>query len=138
MIPALLALPAVEGVVGQVLGLLSPESSTSPSSTAPTPSFTPAFNKASTATVTPAPSTLIGPSGAMTSQSWSQMNPTDLQTWMNGLTGHHVHATDISGRTISGVVEAVQTSNGVPSLNVGGHLVSLSQLNQITWSPAIR
>lgn len=134
MIPAILAAPVVEGVLGQVIGMLAPQSSSSSSST-PTPSFTPALNKATTAAT---PSPIAGASGTMTSSDWSQMSPTDLQSWTKSLAGRHVHATDVSGRTISGIVEANQQTGGVPSLNVGGHLVSLSQLNQITWSPALR
>jgi hypothetical protein len=136
VIPAILAAPVVEGILGQVIGMLSPQSS---SSSAPTPSFTPALNKAATVgtpVVTPSP--IASASGTMTSSNWSQMSATDLQSWMKSLAGSHVHATDISGRTISGIVEASQQTGGTPSLNVGGHLVSLSQLNQITWSPAVR
>jgi hypothetical protein len=132
MIPAILAAPVVEGVLGSVIGLLSPHSSTS---SAPAPSFTPALNKATAAAM---PSPIAASSGTMTSEAWGQLSPTDLQSWMKSLAGRHVHATDVSGRTISGVVEASSQPGGVPSLNVGGHLVSLSQLNQITWSPAVR
>jgi hypothetical protein len=135
VIPAILAAPVVEGVLGQIIGMLAPQSS---SSSTPAPSFTPALNKAATAgtpVVTPSP--IAGTSGTMTSSNWSQMSATDLQSWMKSLAGSHVHATDISGRTISGIVEASQQTGGIPSLNVGGNLVSLSQLNQITWSPAV-
>lgn len=134
MIPALLAAPMVEGVVGSiagsVAGLFSPQSSAPASSAA----FNPYLEQARAA----ASSALFAtPSGSMTSNDWSQMSPADVQTWMKSLTGKHVHATDISGRTISGVVNGLTLNGGVPALNVGGHLVSLSQVNQITWSPAI-
>lgn len=134
MIPALLAAPVVEGVVGSiagsVAGLFSPQSS----APAPSASFNPYLEQAHAAA---SAAMFTAPSGSMTTNDWSQMSPTDVQTWMKSLTGKHVHATDISGRTVSGVVNGVTLNGGVPSLNVGGHLVSLSQVNQITWSPAI-
>ena len=142
MIPALLAAPLVQGVVGSIAGSVagtvqglfsSPSSSSSPASSA---AFNPYLERAGQA-ATSAPSPYAAPSGSMTSLDWSQMSPADVQSWMQSLTGKHVHATDISGRTVSGVVNGITQNGGVPTLNVGGHLVSLSQVNQITWSPAI-
>jgi hypothetical protein len=71
----------------------------------------------------------------MHADDWNQMSATDLQSWMNSLSGRHVDITDNAGQTISGVVSGVQLQ-GTPPLNVGGHLVSLSQLKQISWSPS--
>ncbi|HEX4140998.1 MAG TPA: hypothetical protein VHY09_11665 [Candidatus Methylacidiphilales bacterium] len=65
------------------------------------------------------------------------MSDTDVKSWVDGLPGRHVFATDISGRVYSGTVQAVETTAGTPALNIGGHLVSLSQLKQVSWSPAI-
>jgi hypothetical protein len=65
------------------------------------------------------------------------MGSADLSTWMKSLTGSHINATDVAGHTVSGVVSGVQQLGGALALNVGGHLVSLSQLQQISWSPAI-
>ena len=66
-----------------------------------------------------------------------QMSPTDTQTWAQSLVGKHVTATDSTGRTISGDVAGMQMLGNTLALNVGGHLVSLSQLKQITWSPSV-
>lgn len=141
MIPALLAAPMVEGVVGSVAGsvaggiqsLFSQPSAPAQSASS---SFNPYLERA-TQTASSSASSYNTPSGAMTSLDWSQMSPTDVQSWMKSLMGKYVHATDVSGRTVSGVVNGLTLNGGVPALNVGGHLVSLSQANQITWSPAI-
>jgi hypothetical protein len=142
VIPALLAAPMVQGIVGSVAGsiagtvesLFSQPSST-PASSA---SFNPYLERAGQgATTAYAPSPYSTPSGSLTTLDWSQMSPTDIQSWMQSLGGKFVRATDVSGRTVSGVVNGLVQNGGVPALNVGGHLVSLSQVNQITWSPAI-
>jgi hypothetical protein len=138
VIPAILAAPMVQGivgsvansVVGSVAGLFSPQSS----APAPSAAFNPYLERASAAA---SAATFDTPSGSMTSNDWSQMSPADVQSWMKSLAGKHIHATDISGRTVSGVVNGLTMNGGSPTLNVGGHLVSLSQVNQITWSPAI-
>ena len=78
------------------------------------------------------------PTGSMTPNDWSGMSSTDLHSWLLSLTGKHVHAVDVGGRTVSGIVQGASTMNGALGLNIGGHFVSLSNLNQVTWSPAIR
>jgi hypothetical protein len=136
MIPALLAAPGlIEGVAGAVGSLFSdPSSSPAPSTTTP-PNFAPYLKQAAAAATA---SVLNSPSGSMTPMDWNQMSSTDVSTWAKGLTGRHVNATDSHGHIVSGTVNGVTTNNGVTNLNIGGHLVSLSQLNQISWSPAVR
>ncbi len=134
MIAALLAAPIVEGVVGgavgQVMNCLAPSAPG-----APAPSFSPYLNRAATIAA-PQPSPATSPIGTMRADQWNQMGKSDLQSWMKSLAGRHVDATDETGRTISGLVGGMQLLGGMPALNIGGHLVSLSQLKQITWSPS--
>jgi len=141
VIPALLAAPMVQGVVGSIAGSVAGTVQSlfsSPSSTsAPSTAFNPYLERAGQQAASFQPSAFASPSGSMTATDWSQMSPTDVQSWMKSLAGKYVHATDVSGRTVSGVVGGLVQNGGVPALNVGGHLVSLSQVNQITWSPAI-
>jgi hypothetical protein len=117
----------VEGVVGQVMNCLTP------SAPAAAPSFNPYLNRAATA---PQPSSTASPTGTMRADQWNQMGNSDVQSWMKSLAGRHVDATDESGRTISGLVSGMQQVGSTLALNIGGHLVSLSQLKQITWSPS--
>lgn len=141
MIPALLAAPMVEGVVGSIAGSVAGavQSLFSPSSpsSAPAASFQPYLEQAGPGAASSSLSPYATPSGTMTTLDWSQMSPADVQSWLQSLAGRHVQVTDVSGRTVSGTVNALLQNGGVPALNVGGHLVSLSQVNQITWSPAI-
>ena len=133
MIPALFAVPMVQGVVGSVIGGVA--NTFAPS--APTESAPPAFSPYMDRIAKPAvPSAATSPTGMLRSENWNQMNPTDVQTWANSLAGHHVDATDASGRTISGLVSGMQQMGHTTALNIGGHLVSLSQLKQISWSPS--
>ena len=132
MIPALLAVPLAESVLGTVVNAFSPQQA---QSSAPAP-FTPHLNRAqATAPAEAAPS--ASPSGTMTKSEWNQLSETDKLAWLKGLAGSHVHATDASGRTFSGVVGNVQQMGGALAMNIGGHLVSLSQLKQISWSPSV-
>jgi hypothetical protein len=135
VIPAILAAPLVQGVVGSVVGGVM--NMFSPSGPAPTGSvantFNPYLDRAATAA--PAPS-ISSPSGTMRSDELGQMSPTDAQSWAKSLAGKHVDATDESGRTISGLVGGMQMLGSTLALNIGGHLVSLSQLKQISWSPS--
>jgi hypothetical protein len=141
VIPALLAAPMVQGIVGSIAGSVAGTVEglfSHPSSTpAASASFNPNLERAGQGATQSAVSPYATPSGSMTTLDWSQMSPTDIQSWMQSLTGKYVHATDVSGRTVSGVVNGLVQNGGAPALNVGGHLVSLSQVNQITWSPAI-
>lgn len=132
MIAALLAAPMVEGIVGQVVNCFSPSSPATPPTSAP--SFNPYLNKAIT---TPEPSPAASPIGTMRAEQWNQMGNGDVKSWVSSLAGRHVDATETSGRTISGVVNGVQQVGNALALNIGGHLVSLSQLQLISWSPAI-
>ncbi len=127
MIPALLAAPIVEGVLGQVVGHLMPAQ---PS----TPQISPFLKHLATASAAKASPTTSS-SGTANADQWSQWGATNLQAWMQGLVGRHVDVTDVSGRTISGVVSGVQQSGGANALNIGGHIVSLSQLQQVAWNP---
>jgi hypothetical protein len=126
----LLVVPVVQGVLGQVMGMFSP--SAPPASATPSTSFA-----NSLASATAAPSFSSFSSGTMRSGQWNQMGASDLSSWTKGLQGSHVDATDDSGRTISGTVSGMQMMGNTMALNIGGHLVSLSQLKQITWSPSV-
>ena len=139
MIPALLALPMVEGVVGSVVGgVMNAFSPSTPTPTTSTGSaFNPLLNQATSALATPQASPTAGPTGSMRSDEWSQMNTSDMKSWMTSLTGKHVVATDETGRTISGLVSGMQQLGSTMALNIGGHLVSLSQLKQVSWSPSV-
>jgi hypothetical protein len=132
VIPALLAAaPIVEGVLGGVMSTFAPQSSTPPP-------FSPALNQAqATSAPAPAPAPVIGPQGTFTQNDWSQMTDSSRVSWAKSLTGAHVFASDSTGRTYSGVVGGVEANNGVIALNIGGHLVNLSQLKQVSWSPNI-
>ncbi len=133
MIPALFAAPMVQGVVGSVIGgVANAFAPSAPAAPAP-PAFSPYMDRVARPA---APSAATTPTGMLRSEDWSQMSPSDVQTWANSLAGHHVDATDASGRTISGLVSGMQQMGHAPALNIGGHLVSLSQLKQISWSPA--
>jgi len=132
VIAALLAAPIVEGVVGQVMNCFSPSSPAAQASAVP--SFSPYLNKA---TASPQPSAASSPMGTMRAEQWNRMGNSDVKSWVSSLAGRHVNATEASGRTISGVVNGVQQVGDALALNIGGHLVSLSQLQQISWSPAI-
>jgi len=135
VIPALLAAPGViEGVASAVGSLFSDPSSSSAPAQQSTANFAPYLKQAAAAATA---SVLNSPSGSMTPMDWNQMNSSDLSSWMKGLTGRHVSATQINGHVVSGTVNGVVLNGGVPSLNVGGHLVSLSQINQISWAPAV-
>ena len=131
MIPALLAVPMVQnlvgGVVGGVVNAFAP--STPPPSTPTT--FAASLNRAA-APGTSAPS--MAASGVLRADQWAHMNPTAVQSWAKGLIGRHVDATDASGRTVSGLVSALQPAGNSLSLNVGGHLIALSNLKQISWA----
>jgi len=142
VIPAIIAAPMVEGVVGGVVGSVmncfAPSAPTSAyPTTASTPAtgstFSPYLNRASAPDASPATFS----SGVIRSSQWNQMDSKDLTAWMKSLQGSHVHATDATGKTYSGVVSGVQQTGNTTTLNIGGHLVSLSQLNQISWSPAV-
>jgi hypothetical protein len=134
MIPALFAAPMVQGIVGSVVGGVSGAFAPSaPAQSAP-PAFSPYMDRVAKPA---APSAATSPTGMLRSEDLSRMNATEVQTWANSLAGHHVDATDASGRTISGLVSGMQQMGHTPALNIGGHLVSLSQLKQISWSPAV-
>jgi hypothetical protein len=134
VIPAILAAPLVQSVVGGVVnGVMN---CFAPSAPAPIsrPSFNPYLDGAAATLQAP----LVSPStGTMRSDEWNQMGATDVQSWAKSLAGKHVDATDESGRTISGLVGGMQMLGNNLALNIGGHLVSLSQLKQISWSPSV-
>ena len=133
MIPALLAVPLVQGAVGSVVGgVMNAFAPSAPAASAP-----PAFSSYIDRVARPAaPSAATSPTGTLRSQDLSQMAPTEVRTWANSLAGRHVDATDASGRTVSGLVSGTQQAGHALALNIGGHLVSLSQLKQISWSPS--
>ncbi len=135
MIPAILAAPLVQGVVGSVVGGVMNAFTPSQTQGAPT-SFNPYLSNATAAANTIQASTATSRSGVMRSDELSQMSPTDAQSWAKSLAGKHVDATDESGRTISGLVSGMQMLGNTLALNIGGHLVSVSQLKQISWSPS--
>ena len=135
MIPALAAVPVVQGVVGGVVGsvanLFSPKAPQAP--TAPG-----TFNSYIDRVARPTTESTAAParSGTMRSEDWSRMGVQDVQSWAKGLAGRHVDATDESGHTISGTVGSVTQLGQTTALSIGGHLVSLSQLKQVSWSEA--
>jgi hypothetical protein len=137
VIPLLAALPVVQGVVGSVSGIaggvmgsFGPSEPTAPAPATSLP-FSSALNQA-TKSIHATPS--ITSPGIMRADQWNEMSGTDLQSWAQSLTGHHIDATDAAGHAISGVVSGVQQTGNDVSLNVGGHLVSLSDLKQVSWS----
>jgi hypothetical protein len=142
VIPALLAVPIVQGVVGSVVGQVAncfaPSSSASSSAPAPAPttSFSPYLSRAASAAQPAQPAMATSPTGIMRADQWNQMGASDMKSWMTSLTGKHVNATDQTGRTISGVVSGVQQLGNTLAMSIGGHLVSLSQLKQVSWSPS--
>ena len=140
MIPAILAAPIAEGVLGSVAGLASsifapPSSPASPASPAASSSFAQSLQQVAARATAALYNT---PTGSMTANDWNGMGATDLHNWMMGLTGKFVHTVDVGGKTISGIVQGYSTMNGTTGLNVGGHFLPLSNLNQVSWSPAIR
>jgi hypothetical protein len=136
VIPAILAAPLVEGVVGGVVNQVGNMFS----SPTPPPASATAFNSNlsnATAAAAPQPSPSALPAGTMRAGDWNQMSPADQKTWLSSLAGKHVDATDESGRTISGQVSGMQQLGNTLAVNIGGHLISLSQLKQVTWSPSV-
>lgn len=139
MIPAILAAPVVGDAVGSAVGSVVGGISSLFSGPTPTPatSFNPYLNNA-TATAAPQPPAVSNEAtGTMRADDWNQMGHVDLQAWAKGLAGKHITATDTTGRTITGIVSGVQQLGDTMALNVSGHLVSLSQLKQVTWSPSV-
>jgi len=141
MIPALLAVPLVQGVVGGVVGgvmnCFAPSTPPPASTSGPTASFNQELNSAAATPTAPKLSLAASPTGTLRANEWGQMAPGDVKSWMTGLAGKHVTATDATGKTISGVVGGMQQLGNTLALNIGGHLVSLSQLTQISWSPTV-
>jgi len=141
VIPAILAAPVAQGIVGSVLGSVGGTLSSlfsSPSSAAPASSVSPSFAPLLTRAAAQAhAAALNSPMGTMTSTDLGSMSETDLRTWMMGLTGKHVHAVDSQGHAVSGIVEGYSQTGGTIGLNINGHLLSVSSLSQISWSPAI-
>jgi hypothetical protein len=140
VIPAILAAPVVEGVLGSVAGLASsifapPSASATSASPVASGSFAQSLQQVASRATAALYNT---PTGSMTPNDWSGMNGTDLHNWMMSLTGKHVNAVDLGGKTVSGIVQGYSTMNGTMGLNVGGHFLPLSNLNQVSWSPAIR
>jgi hypothetical protein len=138
VIPAILAAPIAESVAGSVLGTVGGAISSlfsSPSSSrASAASFAPMLRQAATQAHAAA---LNSPMGTMTSNDMAGLSGSDLHTWMTGLTGKHVQAVDSQGHTVSGIVEGCSQTGAAAGLNVNGHLLSLSNLSQLTWSPAV-
>jgi hypothetical protein len=136
LIPAILAAPMVQGVVGGVVGsvmnMFAPSTPTAPAA-ASSASFGPMLQRMAQSLHNPAAS---ASPGMKLSSDWSQMSATDAQTWLQSLSGRHVDATDAAGHSISGTVNGVSVAGHTLSLNIGGQLVSLSNLKQISWSAA--
>jgi len=131
MIPALAALPMVQGLVGGVAGTVANVFAPS-EPTAPAPVSSIPFSSALSRVTAPVPST--NTPGILRAEQWNQMSGTELQSWAKSLTGHHIDATDAAGHAVTGTVQAVQAAGDSVALNVSGHLVSLSSLKQISWS----
>ena len=109
-----------------------PEAIDAQAATAPASApFSVALNSASSAA---AAATISTSCGVMNANQLGQMSGSELQSWAKGLTGRHVDATDTAGHAITGVVNGVVPSGTTVSLNIGGHLVDLSNLKQISWS----
>jgi len=136
VIPAILAAPVVENVVGGVVNQVSSMLSSPESAPVSAAAFNSKLNSA-TAAAAPASAGSASPSGTMRADDWGQMSTADQKSWLQGLAGKHVDATDESGRTISGTVGGMQMLGSTLAVNIGGHLVSLSQLKQVSWSPSV-
>jgi hypothetical protein len=133
VIPAVLALPMVQSVVGGVVGSVANVFSgyqPAPTAESQVP-FSTALNSASSAA---AAATVSTSSGIMRADQWNQMGGPALQSWAKGLTGRHVDATDAAGHAITGTVNAVVQNGSTISLNINGHPVTLDSLKQISWS----
>jgi len=126
----------VGGIVGSVANCFAPSTPPPSASGSTSSSFGPLLNSATAATTAAQTSPTAAPTGTLRSSDWGQMQTSDIKSWMTSLQGKHVNATDATGRTISGVVSGVQQLGNTLAMNVGGHLVSLSQLSQISWSPS--
>ncbi len=139
MIPAILAAPVVEGVLGSVASLasslFSPSSSISSDAAPVATSFAQSLQQVAARASAALYNT---PTGSLTSNDWNGMGGTDLHNWMMSLTGKQVQTVDVGGKTVTGIVQGFSTMNGTVGLNVSGHFLPLSNLNQVTWSPAIR
>ena len=133
MIPALLAAPLVEGVIGSVVGgVMNAFSPSAPAASTSSPFIAQLQRAAASLNTSAASST----AGTMQAPQWNQMSPGDAHTFLSSLSGRHVDATDASGRTFSGVVSGVSVAGDHPTLTIGNHIVSLSSLKQISWSTA--
>lgn len=134
MIPAILAAPLVQGVVGSVVGgVMNAFRSSAPTTQAAPPAFSPYMDRVARPTFTAA----TAPTGMMHGGELRVMNQTQATNWAKDLAGRHVDATDNAGRSISGTVDGYQLVGHSVALSIGGHLVTLSQLNQISWSPKV-
>jgi hypothetical protein len=124
----------VQGVVGGVVdGVMHAFSPAQPTAPAPATQslFATDLHRASAALQSAASTSSAG---TLRGDQLSQMSDTDLHSWAQGLTGRHVDATDANGQTVSGLVGGIQQAGHSLALNVGGHLISLSQIKQISWS----
>jgi hypothetical protein len=119
----------VGGVVGGVMHAFAPSE---PQPPAPVNATT--FSSALSQATGTHSAFLSGASHTLRADDWNQMSTQDQQTWAKGLTGRHVDATDATGHTYNGIVGGVHPLGDTLALSIGGHLVSLSQLKQITWS----
>ncbi len=133
MIPALLALPFAQSAISSIAGGLASTLGGALSNGAQT--FGQQFNSLTNSAQ--AAISKVSASGTLQSNQWNQMNGSDLQAWGQALVGKHVDATDIAGNAISGLVSGIHQANGITTMEIGGHLVTLSQMNQISWSPSI-
>ena len=131
MIPALAALPMVEGLVGGVVGTVANVFAPS-QPTAPAPATSAPFASALSRVTSAIPSATSP--GIMRADQWNQMSGADVQSWAQSLTGHHIDATDTAGHAITGTVNGVTPNGNDISLNINGHPVALSDLKQISWS----
>ncbi len=139
MIPAILAAPIAETLIGSLLGSVEGRLSSalgSPGAASPvsSASFAPMLQQAAAQAHA---AVLHSPMGTMTSTDLGSLSDIDLRSWMMGLTGKQVHAVDSQGHAVSGVVEGYSQTGGTIGLNINGHLLSLSNLSQISWSPAL-
>ena len=134
MIAALAALPMVQGLVGGVVGgvmnAFTPAEPAAPAAANTLP-FSSALSSATSAF--PAAPSTTSP-GLLRADQWNQMSDATRESWAQGLTGHHIDATDAAGHAVSGTVQSVQQNGHMISLHVNGHIVSLSDLKQISWS----
>lgn len=135
MLP-LLALPLATSLAGSVINAFTGGSSRQPQTAVSdnSPSFQSFLDKESQGQ---GQEETFGPLGCLQSNGLSKLGGSSLQQFGQNLDGRSINATDFSGKVLSGVGSHFAVHNGVATLEIGGNIVNLQQLKQISWSPSI-